>query len=104
MCWDDLRWYTKFTSCLRLNSTYFHSSALEDLSFYHPREFFCSDCGLVEPDIHGRLERVDRALITHCVFLGRRFRIVTVSVYTRFKLCSRIRVLVDACPVTVCLK
>ena len=75
VCWDDLRWYTKYNySFLRLNIRYFHSSSLEDLSsrmnwlfLYQPREFFCTDCGLVEPDIHGRLERVDRDPITHCV-------------------------------------
>ena len=32
---------------------------------------------------------------------GRRFRLVTVVVYTRLKVDDRIRVLVDACPVTV---
>ena len=34
---------------------------------------------------------------------GRRFRLVIVVVYTRFKVDGRIRVLVDACPVTVFL-
>ena len=61
-------------SFLRLNPRYFHSTALEDLSsrwnwlfLYQPREFFCSDYGLVELDILRRLERVDRDPITHCV-------------------------------------
>ena len=49
----------------------------------------------------GSFERVSAESFLDVAFHGRRFRLVTVVVYTRFKVDGRIRVLVDACPVTV---